>query len=41
MHIFVGFAFKEDDRLCPEFFLDKNLCIKNDFFGKQMSYLSN
>ena len=28
MHIFVGFVFKEDYKLYPEFFLDKTLCIK-------------
>ena len=29
MHMFVGFAFKEDVKLYPEFSLDKTLCIKN------------
>ena len=28
MHIFVRFVFKEDDKLYPELFLDKTLCIK-------------
>ena len=28
MHIFVRFAFKEDDKLYPELFLHKNLCVK-------------
>ena len=29
MHMFAGFAFKEDVKLYPEFSLDKTLCIKN------------
>ena len=29
MHMFVGFAFKEDVKLYPEFSLGKTLCIKN------------
>ena len=28
MHIFVGFVFKEDDKLYPELFLEKTLCVK-------------
>ena len=28
MHIFVRFVFKEDDKLYPELFLDKTLCVK-------------
>ena len=28
MHIFVRFSFKEDDKLYPEPFLDKNLRVK-------------
>ena len=28
MHIFVRFVFKEDDKLCPELFLDETLCVK-------------
>ena len=28
MHISVRFAFKEDDKLYPDLFLDKNLCVK-------------
>ena len=28
MHIFVRFAFKEDDKLYPKLFLDKTLCVK-------------
>ena len=28
MHISVGFVFKEDDKLHPDLFLDKNLCVK-------------
>ena len=28
MHIFVRFAFKEDDKLYPKLFLDKTLCLK-------------
>ena len=31
MHIFVRFAFKGDDRLYPEFSLDKTLCKKMKF----------
>ena len=34
MHIFVGFAFKEDDRLYPKIFLDKTLSIKNEIWCK-------
>ena len=28
MHLFVRFVFKEDDKLYPELFLDKTLCVK-------------
>ena len=28
MHISVRFVFKEDDKLYPDLFLDKNLCVK-------------
>ena len=28
MHIFVRFVFKEDNKLYPELFLDKTLCVK-------------
>ena len=38
MHIFVGFVFKEDDKLYPELFLDKILCIKNEIQCKQNAY---
>ena len=38
MHMFVGFGFKEDDKLCPEFSLGKTLCIKNEIWCKQNSY---
>ena len=31
MHIFVRFVFKGDDRLYPEFSLDKTLCKKMKF----------
>ena len=34
MHIFVRFAFKEDDKLYADFFLDKTLCIKNEIWCK-------
>ena len=32
MHIFVGFAFKEDDRLYPEFFFRQTFMHKKWFF---------
>ena len=38
MHIYVGFVFKEDDKLYPELFLDKILCIKNEIQCKQNAY---
>ena len=28
MHMFVRFVFKKEDKLYPELFLDKNLCVK-------------
>ena len=34
MHIFVRFAFKEDDKLYADFSLDKTLCIKNEIWCK-------
>ena len=34
MHIFVRFVFKEDDKLYPELFLDKTLCVKQNVKNK-------
>ena len=33
MHIFVRFVFKEDDKLCPELFLDETSSVKEMNFG--------
>ena len=38
MHIFIGFVFKENDRLYTEFSLDKTLCIKNETLCQQISF---
>ena len=41
MYIFVGFAFKEDNKLYPGFSLIKILCIKSKIWYKQNTSWSN